>query len=68
VAFIEYRKCSFEVPHKIITTMKEAKASRLRAHPFEEEHADEGARKILEQAISNFRNREKYLSSEGRTE
>lgn len=46
---------------KIITTMKEAKLPGSGHIPFEEEHADEGARKILETAISNFRNRGKNI-------
>lgn len=42
---------------KIITTMKEAKLSNSEHIPFEEEHADEMVRKILDIAITNFQKR-----------
>ncbi|HEY9206394.1 MAG TPA: anaerobic carbon-monoxide dehydrogenase catalytic subunit [Candidatus Methanoperedens sp.] len=42
---------------KIITTMKEARLAGATHIPFEDEHADEAARKILEAAVENFRKR-----------
>ena len=39
---------------KIITTMKEARITNTEYIPFEEEHADEISRKILNIAIENF--------------
>ncbi len=42
---------------KIITTMKEAKLPNSEHIPFEEDHADEVARKILDIAIANFQKR-----------
>jgi carbon-monoxide dehydrogenase catalytic subunit len=42
---------------KIITTMKEAKLPNSEHIPFEEEHADEMVRKILDIAIANFQKR-----------
>jgi len=42
---------------KIITTMKEAKLTDAEHIPFEEEHADEVARRILSIAIENFQKR-----------
>ncbi len=46
---------------KIITTMKEAKLPGSEHIPFEEERADEVARKILEIAIANFQKRGKNI-------
>lgn len=46
---------------KIITTMKEAKLINAEHMPFEEESADESARKILETAITNFQKRGKNI-------
>lgn len=42
---------------KIISTMKEGRFTNAEHIPFEEEHADEIARKILDLAIENFPNR-----------
>jgi carbon-monoxide dehydrogenase catalytic subunit len=42
---------------KIITTMKEGKIAGAEHIPFEEEHADEAAKKILEVALENFMKR-----------
>ena len=44
---------------KIITTMKEARIANTEYIPFEEEYADEMARKILNIAIENFPKRRK---------
>ena len=46
---------------KIISTMKEAKLTNAVHIPFEEENADETAKKILETAIENFSKRGKYI-------
>ncbi len=46
---------------KIITTMKEARLTGADHIPFDEEHADDAARKILQIAIENFRNRGKNI-------
>lgn len=42
---------------KIITTMKEAKLTGAEHIPFDEEHADDTVRKILQIAIENFKKR-----------
>lgn len=42
---------------KVITTMKEAKITGAEHIPFEEENADDAARRILEAAIDNFQKR-----------
>jgi carbon-monoxide dehydrogenase catalytic subunit len=42
---------------KVITTMKEAKIPGALHIPFEDEHADEAARRILEEALQNFKKR-----------
>ncbi len=42
---------------KIITTMKEARLAGAKHMPFDDEHADEMARKILETAVENFNKR-----------
>jgi hydroxylamine reductase (hybrid-cluster protein) len=41
--------------------MKEAKLTNAVHIPFEEENADETAKKILETAIENFSKRGKYI-------
>ena len=42
---------------KVITTMKEGKITGALHIPFEDEHADEAARRILEEALENFKKR-----------
>jgi len=42
---------------KVITTMKEAKITGALHIPFEDEHADEAARRIFEVALENFKKR-----------
>ncbi|MBU3966780.1 MAG: anaerobic carbon-monoxide dehydrogenase catalytic subunit [Euryarchaeota archaeon] len=42
---------------KIITTMKEGKISGAEHIPFDEEHSDRAARRILEVALENFKKR-----------
>jgi len=44
---------------KLVTTMKEARLINAEHIPFEEEHADEVARRILEIAVENFPKRGK---------
>lgn len=46
---------------KIITTMKEARLASAEHIPFDEEHADEVARRILEKAVENFPKRGKNI-------
>ncbi len=46
---------------KIISTMKEARLTNALHIPFEEENADEIAKKILETSIENFPNRGKNI-------
>ncbi len=46
---------------KLISTMKEGRFTNAEHIPFEEEHADEIARRILEAAIENFPNRGKDI-------
>lgn len=46
---------------KVITTMKEARLTNAEHVPFEEEHADEVAKKILNTAIDNFPRRGKNV-------
>ncbi len=42
---------------KVITTMKEGKITGALHIPFEDEHADEAARRVLEEALENFKKR-----------
>jgi carbon-monoxide dehydrogenase catalytic subunit len=46
---------------KIITTMKEARLTGAEHIPFDEENADDTARKILEKAVENFQKRGKNI-------
>lgn len=51
---------------KLISTMKEGRLAGAQHIPFDDEHADETARRILEQAIENFQKEGKKPSA-GRT-